>query len=266
MDSGLPHDDITPRSDSLSTASSSASPPDQHYQNSHHLQVQQHPLQHQALRETQQEHRKSTSLDDINVAGGGPTPTSTPHSAAAGVQWKSSSLQRGMVPPSASSGASDNPIYGTVKETTKEGTVVIRRKTSRPVQAVHVDDEDPYGRCLNMKLTSFTDEQQQQQQQQQQMQEPPRDPRIIDLNLTTSAAPSISSQSASLASTPRQGSPVQFQQQLHPHPNGFNTLPVNGSNYQNGGQMAAMANGAVNGAQGVRMMSQHQESIFSTES
>ena len=55
VDSGLPQDDITPRSDSLSTASSSASPPDGHnghvgqtHLGAHHLhqQHQQH-LQHQ---------------------------------------------------------------------------------------------------------------------------------------------------------------------------------------------------------------------------
>jgi hypothetical protein len=85
----------------------------------------------------------------------------------------------------------------------------------------------------------------------QQQQQLPRDPRIIDLNLTTSAAPSISSQSASLASTPRQGSPVQFQQQLHPHPNGFNTMPINGTNFQNN-----MSNGV--NAPGIRMMGPQQ--------
>ena len=79
-----------------------------------------------------------------------------------------------------------------------------------------------------------------------------KDPRIIDLNLNTSA-PSISSQSANSISssqtTPRQGSPVQFQQQVHPHPNGFNTLPVNGT-------PPPIPNGAVVG--GVRMVGAHQ--------
>ena len=55
----------------------------------------------------------------------------------------------------------------------KEGTVAIRRKTSRPVTACAppTDDEDPYGRLTNMKLTSFTEEQQMLQLQQQQQQE-----------------------------------------------------------------------------------------------
>ena len=65
MDSGLPHDDITPRSESLSTASS-ASPPDQS-QHGHHHNPQSHT---QLSREMQQQHRKSTSLDDINLNGG----------------------------------------------------------------------------------------------------------------------------------------------------------------------------------------------------
>ena len=65
MDSGLPHDDITPRSESLSTASS-ASPPDQSQHGHHH-----NPPSHSQLsREMQQQHRKSTSLDDINLNGG----------------------------------------------------------------------------------------------------------------------------------------------------------------------------------------------------
>ena len=65
VDSGLPQDDITPRSDSLSTASSSASPPDGGSHNGHgvgqthlgvahhlHQQQQQH-LQHQGRNETE---------------------------------------------------------------------------------------------------------------------------------------------------------------------------------------------------------------------
>ena len=86
-----------------------------------------------------------------------------------------------------------------------------------------------------------------------------KDPRIIDLNLTTSssAAPSISSGqsatsiSSSQQTTPRQGSPVQFQQQVHPHPNGFNTLPapLNGTS-------PPVPNGA--GGGGVRMVGPHQ--------
>ena len=55
----------------------------------------------------------------------------------------------------------------------KEGTVAIRRKTSRPVTACPppTDEEDIYGRLTNMKLSSFAEEQQMLQQQQLQQQE-----------------------------------------------------------------------------------------------
>ena len=82
--------------------------------------------------------------------------------------WKSYSLQRGstapteVVPPKAPS----NPIYASTT-TNGDGTVVIRRPNSAKGQptsiasaaaaASAVDDEDPYGRCTNMKLTSFAD-------------------------------------------------------------------------------------------------------------
>ena len=164
MDSGLPHDDITPRSDSLSTASSSASPPEHHTGHYHHPI---HHLQHQTIRE---EHRKSTSLDDIQQGPQVSSAGATVAGSVASAQWKSSSLQRGMAPPTASppppmaSTASESPIYGTVKgkgDNGGQGTVVIRTKTSRPVQSVHMDDEDPYGRSHNVRLTTFTDENQQ---------------------------------------------------------------------------------------------------------
>ena len=58
VDSGLPHDDITPRSDSLSTASS-ASPPDQHHHHHQLQQQQQHQQQTLTQKEIQQQHRKS---------------------------------------------------------------------------------------------------------------------------------------------------------------------------------------------------------------
>ena len=99
MDSGLPHDDITPRSDSLSTASSS-SPPDQH----------------QLQRELQQQHRKSTSMDDININGGGIRGLNPQAHPNPGNNWKSYSLQRGTTAPNGSEIPKimpnpGNPIY-----------------------------------------------------------------------------------------------------------------------------------------------------------
>ena len=51
--------------------------------------------------------------------------------------------------------------------------MAIRRKTSRPVTACPppTEEEDPYGRLTNMKLTSFTEEQQMLQLQLQQQQQ-----------------------------------------------------------------------------------------------
>ncbi len=148
----------------------------------------------------QQQHRKSTSMDDINITnnGGGimraPPPGST---------WKSYSLQRGTAPP----GAGDQSIYASTM-TNPDGTVVIRHKSV--ANAANADDEDPYGRCMNMKLTSFNNGDNGQV----------RDPRIIDLTLQNSP----NSSQSNLCSPPRQGSPIQYQQQ-QPQAN-FNTLPA----------------------------------------
>ena len=201
VDSGLPHDDITPRSDSLSTASSSATPPDQ----------QQHqPLQHQpqmTQREIQQQHRKSTSLDDINIGH------QIQQQQAQGSQWKSSSLQRGVAPP-------NGGIYGTIGSENGDGTLAIRHRNGPAQRAAQqtADDEDPYGRCMNMRLTSFSETNGGSGN--------PRDPRIIDLTYANGSSTPPSSTSVSVASTPRQGSPVH----LHFAQNGaqFNTLPANG--------------------------------------
>ena len=182
VDSGLPHDDITPRSDSLSTASS-ASPPDQ----------QQHILNHQQQQmilhqQQQQQHRKSTSLDDINLEKEAAAALNAAAAAGAnGGSWRSGSLQRGAVPPSGNGSSNSG-------SNSNNGTLVIRRKSCgapKSVSSAAGEEEDIYGRCLNMKLTSFTDEnghttvvngQPQQQQGNGMMvaqQGNPRDPRII---------------------------------------------------------------------------------------
>lgn len=121
--------------------------------------------------------------------------------------WKSYSLQRGSaaplteVPPPKVPSA--NPIYAST--TNADGTVVIRRPGSANTnkgQQNATDDEDPYGRCTNMRLTSFAD----------------RDPRIIDLTLGTS--PNSSQNGLNQART---GSPVMTYQQQQQN---FNTLPA----------------------------------------
>ncbi len=217
VDSGLPHDDITPRSDSLSTASS-ASPPDQQ-----HPHQPPHPQQalvvhhaQQISREMQQQHRKSTSMDDINITNGlgvgaGGRPGMMP--GQPGSTWKSYSLQRGTVAPGA-----DQAIYASTG-TNPDGTVVIRRPSNKAVTqtAAVTDDEDPYGRCMNMKLTSFNGDSSNGGQA--------RDPRIIDLTLQNS--PNSSQTNLTCSPPPRQGSPLQYtavQQQTQQA--NFNTLPA----------------------------------------
>lgn len=199
MDSGLPHDDITPRSDSLSTASSSASPPDQHL------------VQHPHHRELIQQHRKSTSMDDINgpntngvrIVPGGAGAASQPQQT----HWKSYSLQRGSTPP-VNNSSTDNAIYASTTNT--DGTVVIRRLP--PAKAGgQQEEEDIYGRCTNMKLTSFVDTSN-------------RDPRIIDLTLGSSPSTSQNGLDQQSAAS-RTGSPVVMASYQQPHQN-FNTLPA----------------------------------------
>ena len=169
-------------------------------------------------REIQQQHRKSTSMDDITIA---PGVERVP--PAGQTQWKSCSLQRGMVPPTENT----NPIYGTADN--PNGTLVIRRKAAQKIQTT--DDEDPYGRCLNMKLTSFTENANGAANGAN-----PRDPRIIDLTHSTPSSASVS-----VASTPRQGSPVQ--QHLTTSSHQFNTLPVHAHTASNNGgvQMASLS-------------------------
>ena len=184
-------------------------------------------------REIQQQHRKSTSMDDINfnpaAMQNGHNQQQQSQQQLQQQQWKSSSLQRGMQGPS-----NPDPIYGSLGGGDNNGTLVIRRKNARPLpQPATEDDEDPYGRCLNMKvLSSFTENDgpnggpnggcvQGQGQPARIMTGNGRDPRIIDLTHSTPSSTSVS-----VASTPRQGSPVQ-QFPLPQHAaSQFNTLPA----------------------------------------
>ena len=163
-------------------------------------------------------------MDDINLERMGVTPP--------GNQWKSCSLQRGMAPPTNGASTDPNVIYGTVGARNPDGTLAIRRKASR--QTIQ-DDEDPYGRCLNMKLTSFTENG---------VPVPngtttpgnARDPRIIDLTHSNASSTNNVSIASSSNPDPRpQGSPVHvpFQSPTPPqqsaaanNPQQFNTLPA----------------------------------------
>ena len=166
-------------------------------------------------------------MDDINingVGGGGGGAVNCVRIVPGGPQpspqqpYKRYSLQRGSTAPTevAPPKAPSNPIYASTT-TNGDGTVVIRRPNSAKGQPAStassavVDDEDPYGRCTNMKLTSFVDgnntggnigngttTQ--------------RDPRIIDLTLRSSPNSS-------------QNGLNQHYPQQQPQPN-FNTLPA----------------------------------------
>ena len=246
LDSGLPHDDVTPRSDSLSTGSSSASPPDQQHNSN--------PCNAYGSGESREQHRKSTSLDDINInndmmRNGVHLPNL--NQAHNGQSFKSFSLQRPIgqqvaapiVPNPASIPASSAPIYasttgmltGGVQVINPDGTVTIRRQgATRTGVPPSVEEEDPYGRIMNMKLTSFTESQSQQHQQLTQAnQNHPhlgvvgsRDPRIIDLN-------SASSSTASISSTPPNAAMnIKINQAYTQHNSNsanFNTLPAHGN-------------------------------------
>ena len=134
-------------------------------------------------------HRKSSSLDNINLPG----------EPAARPGWKSYSLQRGAAPPTEEEAAR-----------LQAETMVILRSGAPPPQAPpqappSLPEEDPYGRCTNMRLTSFTEATANQS---------PRDPRIIDLAQSTALT------------QPSNGLPKPSQPQPH-YPN-CQTLPAQG--------------------------------------
>lgn len=134
-------------------------------------------------------HRKSSSLDNINLPG-------DPSNRQG---FKSYSLQRGAVPPSEEEAAR---LHAETMVIMRNGGVV----PHPPPAAPSLPEEDPYGRCTNMRLTSFTETTGQS----------PRDPRIIDL-----------AQSSALTQPPQlQPQPSQPQQQ-YPSSN-FNTMPAQG--------------------------------------
>ena len=185
-DSGMPHEELTPRSDS------SNSPP---------LDVGTNSTGHNSNTSTNSEtssgvhsnasnasnasqssssQRRATSVDDL---------TGEPREEP---QWRSCSLQRGTLPPTAntiypppppplinprSNGLTNqsfspqyvnhNPIYNgemvagcpaVILESSNEATVVIRRRSSRTKLTEPLNpNEEPFGRSTNMRMTSFTE-------------------------------------------------------------------------------------------------------------
>jgi len=167
FDSGLP--------DSSSTTSST-SPPGQHTQQYAENEVQQH--------------RKSTSLDNVNLQS-----ENKP-------QWKSFSLQRGLAPPTEDEAAHSEQLVAM-----KPNLIT---STRAGADKVVVEQEDPYGRCTNMRLTSFTEGT-----------SIPRDPRLIDLSQSAASTGNLGAPPA--PSLPNGTSHVTTQ---HQYMSNFNTLPA----------------------------------------
>ncbi|RZC10188.1 tincar [Asbolus verrucosus] len=132
-DSGMPHEELTPRSDTLSTESST-SPPEP--PGSNHSETSSGVHSNDSV-----EKRRATSVVDLVQN-------------REEVQWKSCSLQRTSTSP-----PPKPEVSGVIIENPAESTVVIRRKVARPNivdvgQGVVVKDE-PFGRATNMRMTSF---------------------------------------------------------------------------------------------------------------
>lgn len=132
----MPHDELTPRSDTLSTESST-SPPEPPGSN--------HSETSSGVHSNDSDHkttRRATSVVDLVQN-------------REEIRWKSSSLQRNTPNPSTSPPPDTSPV---ILENPAESTVVIRRKVLRPpvdvVQGVGVKEE-PFGRATNMRMTSF---------------------------------------------------------------------------------------------------------------
>lgn len=167
----MPHEELTPRSDSISTES--PSPPDQpgsnHSESSsgvhsnesseHHHSIHINPMMQHA--------RRATSIADLAQS-----------TIKEEVQWRSCSLQRNVQPPTNGNYTSSFPFNTTsppnslngeisehgipaiILENPAESTVVIRRKTSRPktseIGQTSIKEEQ-FGRATNMRMTSFTE-------------------------------------------------------------------------------------------------------------
>jgi hypothetical protein len=167
-DSGMPQEELTPRSDSSHSPPLDAAGPSS---NSTSSNSETSSSGVHSNGSNTSSHRRANSVEDL----GSGEPREEAH-------WRSCSLQRGMQPPGPSSGTSApkntrliNPassyaaIYGNgdlitggcpaiIMENPNEATVVIRRKTVRPkLQEPLVLGEEPFGRSTNMRMTSFTE-------------------------------------------------------------------------------------------------------------
>ncbi|XP_014480514.1 PREDICTED: protein tincar [Dinoponera quadriceps] len=185
-DSGMPHDELTPRSDSSNSppldavgAGSVAG-----HSNTSSNSETSSGVHSNASNASNASHsssqRRATSVDDLTGE-----PREEPRE-----QWRSCSLQRGTQPPTANSTFSppnsrpgtsqsfSSPQYvnhvppfsnavnngeigagcpAVILENPNEATVVIRRKLSRTKLTDPLNPEEPFGRSTNMRMTSFTE-------------------------------------------------------------------------------------------------------------
>ncbi|KAF5272227.1 hypothetical protein FQA39_LY01309 [Lamprigera yunnana] len=164
-DSTLLPEELTTRSDSVSTES--PSPPDQPESNTSESSSgvhsnessEHHPNIHSTL--ISQQTRRACSIANLSQCN-----------IREEVQWRSSSLQRNVQPPTGSFSFSKSPpsaistphehgICAVLYETPSESTVVIRRKANRPktneIAPGVTMNEEPFGRATNMRMTSFTE-------------------------------------------------------------------------------------------------------------
>ena len=132
---------------------------------------------------------------------------------APGQGWKSFSLQRGVAPPSGEEAEHNGSIISTGSKVSNGSTVMAMKPAPAPArdkEAAEEEQEDPYGRCTNMRLTSFT--------------ETPgghsRDPRLIDLSQSAASTGNLGSCAGQLPHP-------QLAQLPHPQQqHSFNTLPA----------------------------------------
>ncbi|RLU25377.1 hypothetical protein DMN91_001533 [Ooceraea biroi] len=189
-DSGMPHDELTPRSDSSNsppldavggggggagsvTGHSNTSSNSESSSGVHSNASNASNASHSSSQ------RRATSVDDLTGE-----PREEPRE-----QWRSCSLQRGTQPPTANTTFSppssrpgtsqsfSSPQYvnhvppfsnvatseigagcpAVILENPNEATVVIRRKLSRAKLTDPLNPEEPFGRSTNMRMTSFTE-------------------------------------------------------------------------------------------------------------
>ncbi|KAK9890752.1 hypothetical protein WA026_012100 [Henosepilachna vigintioctopunctata] len=150
-DSGMPHEEMNSRSDSISTQSS-ASPPEAPESNHSESSSGVHSNDSRDQKQT----RRATSVVDLVQ----PPPREEVH-------WKSFSLQRNVQPPTSSSFnlTSPLPVSSLEKEAIPnvileegESTVIIRRKSCRPnVADTSQTSLETFGRATNMRMVSFTE-------------------------------------------------------------------------------------------------------------